>query len=241
MARKGLLSCEYVAEAGPLEGTWLQLILFLSFTAFLAAAFFILTVIPAQAVGAHGPFNSGTEKCEKCHAMHTGATQSLLEKKSVMELCQSCHSGGAGADTAVMQGYLMKAATPGGTDYIVTGNLLGGGFDTLNSASPTSKHRIGEVGAPFGTTETGPAVELTCTSCHTPHEGPNYRLLRRWVDGRRRTIWLPGTGRKFYRTGHRISYMPSKTWIPRRPVFRNIRTTTRRECRPGARAAIQGI
>ncbi len=182
MTEKGLMSFEYVAEARPLRGAWLQLILFLLLTAFLAVSIMVFTSFPALAAGPHGPYGSTTEKCEKCHAMHTGATQTLLGKKSVIELCESCHSGGIGADTAVMQGALMKPASPDSDEYVVAGTLLGGGFDGVGGATDTtSKHNLGEVAAPYGNTDMGATIELTCTSCHTPHEGPNYRLLRRRV------------------------------------------------------------
>lgn len=98
-----------------------------------------------------------------------------------MELCESCHSGGIGADTAVMQGAVMKPAEPGG-EYVIAGTLLGGGFEGIGGATnTTSKHNLGEVAAPYGSNDMGATIELTCTSCHTPHEGPNYRLLRRRV------------------------------------------------------------
>ncbi len=182
MADKGLLSCKYVAEARSLGGAWLQHILFAFITAILTVSLFIFTSIPAQAVGPHGPFGSTTEKCEKCHAMHSGATKTLLGKRDVMDLCKSCHSGGIGADTAVMQGALMKPATPDSGDYIVSGSLLGGGFDGIGGVTnTTSKHDLGTVAAPYGSENMGATIELTCTACHTPHEGPNYRLLRRRV------------------------------------------------------------
>ncbi len=180
MTKLGLLSCEYVAEARHLVGAWLQLILFPFLTAVLVTALFVFASIPAQAVGPHGPFDATTEKCEKCHAMHTGATQTLLPKTSVVSLCQSCHSGGIGADTAVMQGALMKPSSPDSSDYIVAGTLLGGGFDGIGGVTnTTSKHDLGMVAAPYGSENMGTTIELTCISCHTPHQGPNYRLLRR--------------------------------------------------------------
>jgi predicted CXXCH cytochrome family protein len=180
MAKKGLLSFEYVAEARPLEGAWLQLILFFLAVAVLTAFLLLMASVPAQAVGPHGPFDSTTEKCEQCHAMHTGATKTLLGKKDVMELCRSCHSGGIGADTAVMQGVLMTPVTPGGTDRVVTGTLLGGGFDAVGGTTiTTSEHDLGAVAAPYGGADMGATITLTCTSCHTPHDNPNYRLLRR--------------------------------------------------------------
>lgn len=183
MTNRGFLSFAYVAEPRPLRGALVRLFLVTFITATITAIILLLAANQALAVGPHGPFDSTTEKCEKCHALHTASTKTLLMKKTPTALCQSCHSGGIGADTAVMQGALMKATTPGGTDYTEIGALLGGGFDTMNSANTTSKHNIGEMGVPFGSNNMGAQVELTCVSCHTPHEGPNYRLLRRWVAG----------------------------------------------------------
>lgn len=182
MANRGLLSCEYEAEARPLTGALVQLFVITILTAAFTLVTVLLNATPAWAAGPHGPFNSTTEKCEQCHALHTGSTKTLLMKKTATEQCLSCHSGGIGADTAVMQGELMKPVTPDRTEYVSAGALLGGGFETTNGATTTSKHAVGEMGAPYGSA-TGEQVELTCVSCHTPHEGPNYRLLRRWVDG----------------------------------------------------------
>lgn len=183
MTRDGLLSCEYDAEARRLRGAWLRLILFLLASALLAAVLFFLTAIPAKAVGPHGPFGATTEKCEKCHAMHTASSSTkLLVNLNTPALCQSCHSGGVGADTAVMQGTYMQPATSGGTDYVAAGTLLAGGFNAVGGTGNTSStHPIETAAAPLGAGNMGATISLTCTSCHTPHEGPNYRLLRRGV------------------------------------------------------------
>jgi predicted CXXCH cytochrome family protein len=182
---KGLLGSKNIAEAGPIRGASLRLILFSLYSIFLAIVMSLSTVMQAQAVGPHGPFNATTEKCEKCHAMHTAGTPTLLTKKSNMELCESCHSAGIGADTAVMQGALMKPSTPGSKDYVNSGALLGGGFDTVGgTASTTSRHDLSSMAVPPGTADPGAVVQLDCLSCHTPHEGPNYRLLRQRINGR---------------------------------------------------------
>lgn len=186
MTGRGFLSGEYVAEARPLRGAWLQLMLFFLASALSASALFFLTAGQARAAGPHGPFDSTTEKCEKCHALHTARSgpTTLLNQADTAALCESCHSGGAGADTAVMQGSFMRPATSGGTGYVVTGTLLGGGFNAVGGVSDTtSLHTIGSMAVPPGSADMGASVSLACTSCHTPHNGPNYRLLRRNVNG----------------------------------------------------------
>jgi predicted CXXCH cytochrome family protein len=184
VTRKGLLGVEYVAGAGPIRGAWLRLILFPLYSVILAILISLYVPIPAQAVGPHGPFNTTTEKCEKCHSMHAAGTQTLLTKKNNMELCESCHSAGIGADTAVMQGALMKPSAPDSKDYVNSGSLLGGGFETIGgSSSTTSRHNLSSMAVPPGAEDTGAAIQLDCLSCHTPHEGLNYRLLRQQING----------------------------------------------------------
>jgi len=103
--------------------------------------------------------------------MHTALDNKLLPQTSSEALCESCHSKGQGADTAVMDGM-----------YVGLNNstLLGGGFNTVGGSNAvTGKHGILETGTPYGTA-TGTQYTLTCLSCHTPHDGPNYRLLKRY-------------------------------------------------------------
>lgn len=114
--------------------------------------------------------------------MHTSVGAKLLPKETSTELCKSCHSKGQGADTAVVEGVYVDAQDPSHGWGASGGTLLGGGFDKVGDATlTTSRHDVGTTGTPHGT-ETG-ALALTCVSCHTPHTGPNYRLLRRQPPG----------------------------------------------------------
>ncbi len=184
MTVRGLLSSEYVSEARRPLGALPKLILFYFLT--VTAIFFVLVFLsrPVSAVGPHGPFSSTSEKCEKCHAMHRTTNSMLLVKEDSVALCLSCHSGGIGADTAVMQGALMKATAPGSGSYVVLGSLLGGGFDAIGgSAVSTSKHILRSTAAPYGSDNMSSQIQITCVSCHTPHENDNYRLLRKQPGG----------------------------------------------------------
>jgi predicted CXXCH cytochrome family protein len=136
----------------------------------------------AAAVGPHGSFSAATQKCERCHAMHGSTTQTLLTQKTAMDLCISCHSKGIGADTAVIDGALLRPVESGSSVFDNLGTLLGGGFDSIGATgSTTSKHMIGTTGQAFG--GNGEGIVLDCLSCHTPHDSPNYRLLRRRPNG----------------------------------------------------------
>ncbi len=157
-----------------------------AYTAVVMAMALVMVIMLSSPVFAaddspHGHFTSSTDKCKSCHRVHGGSTASLLPEQSITQTCVSCHSNGSGADTGVMQGAYFEAGHPGhswGTDG---GTLVGGGFSLVgNSAAVTGSHQLDVAGKPYGTT-TGVTYVLTCVSCHTPHEGPNYRLLRRNV------------------------------------------------------------
>ncbi len=145
----------------------------------LIALIFIALSDNCQAGSPHGPFSSATDKCSSCHRMHTSINSKLLPQLSNEALCESCHSKGQGADTAVMEGIYINSQNPDqswGEDTVV---LLGGGFEKIgDSNTVTSKHLLEVAGTPYGSSPSK-QYTLTCISCHTPHQSPNYRLLRR--------------------------------------------------------------
>ncbi len=157
-----------------------------AYTAFVLTMTLVMVMLLSSPVFAaddspHGHFTSNTDKCKSCHRVHSGSTASLLPEQSITQTCVSCHSNGSGADTGVMQGAYFDAGHPGHSWGVNGGTLVGGGFALVgNSAAVTGSHQLDAAGKPYGTT-TGVSYVLTCVSCHTPHEGPNYRLLRRNV------------------------------------------------------------
>jgi cytochrome c553 len=101
-----------------------------------------------------------------------------MPEYTVTELCVSCHSKGAGADTAVMEGAVIEASD-GGVEPAKWPRLLGGGFTMVGNQEPvTGSHMLLATAAPYGSAVSGSLISLECVSCHTPHDGPNYRLLR---------------------------------------------------------------
>lgn len=177
------MSSKYVTRTRRPQGalSWLTQIAFLaSLTVFFITS---LGSTVLAAAGPHGDFNSKTEKCERCHSVHTAKTQTLLQKNTIQDLCVSCHSKGIGADTAVMDGALLRPVSAGSSVYDNLGTLLGGGFDSIGTtASSTSRHIMGTATNPPGGTG-GATIVLDCMSCHTPHDSPNYRMLRRRPNG----------------------------------------------------------
>ena len=153
--------------------------------AVLTLAFITFTPTLAKAASPHGPFSSSTDKCSTCHRLHTGLSHKLLPQETSLALCQSCHTKGTGADTAVMQGIYIDAQNPDQSGGVDNGILLGGGFDRIGDASEiTGRHQVGVAGtlpggSALATDNPGAVITLTCLSCHTPHQGPNYRILRR--------------------------------------------------------------
>lgn len=151
---------------------------------FLVTLLVFLTVTRVGlAASPHGPFSSATDKCSSCHRMHTSVGLKLLPQPTNQALCESCHAKGQGADTAVMEGTFIDSQNPHQSWGVDEAVLLGGGFNTIGGSSPvTGRHRLLEAGVPYGTAS-GSSYVLTCLSCHTPHYGPNYRLLRRQPGG----------------------------------------------------------
>jgi len=168
--------------------------------------------------GVHaGPnFPQETDACAGCHRAHTGVQTGLLATGTdKYSFCVSCHDG-TGANTNVNGGRFegVEGILPDGTNWN-TGDdgedlkgLNGGGFvsaaaytgvasrDTF--VATTSRHKIVglDAGASFPAygggaagSGPGPAIALTCTSCHDAHGIDNadnsdrYRMLLKNVDG----------------------------------------------------------
>lgn len=133
----------------------------------------------------HGDFSTSPDACAACHRMHTATALNLIKDPSGGGLCKTCHQNGAGADTDVMNGaYVTNSdAAPNHAVWGTNGGkLLGGGFNFIQNASPTtSKHRVDETMVPPGSS-TGASIAFKCTSCHNAHPDRNhpnqYRLLR---------------------------------------------------------------
>jgi predicted CXXCH cytochrome family protein len=134
--------------------------------------------------------NSGTttlaaDSCAGCHRAHAAQGPELIAATDETTLCLMCHgASSAGATTDVVDGVL--AGTESG--------LKGGGFsyalmDTdwtggATSQPVTSAHLVDGVtsatlwGNGAIDSGAGPAITLTCTSCHNPHGTGTYRILR---------------------------------------------------------------
>jgi predicted CXXCH cytochrome family protein len=148
------------------------------FALILVATVFLAAPARAEASSAHGPFTSGTDKCSSCHRIHVAQGDKLITQQTPTELCLSCHAKGQSADTAVLAGVYLDAQNAGHGWGVDNGILLGGGFNYVGQSQPvTGKHTLGLTAAPYGTT-TDQVLNLGCLNCHTPHQGPNYRLLR---------------------------------------------------------------
>lgn len=148
--------------------------------------------------GPHGAYTATTGACASCHRTHRASATNILSASDTA-FCLTCHGTGAtGADTNVSDGVYE------GTAYGTQGaGLNGGGFsyakqDTslsgLASSGPvTSIHSVqGTVsytstatmwGAGSINSGAGYAYDLHCVSCHDPHGGSNYRLIRSTVNG----------------------------------------------------------
>lgn len=152
----------------------------------------ILLSSPVQAFSPHGNFAADTDKCSGCHRMHSSQANKLLPLASVNDFCFSCHSKGQGADTAVREGVYYDEQNNGHGWGVANGDLLGGGFSYTGQVNPTTgNHHLGVTEAAFGGSA---AYTLKCTDCHTPHDGPNYRLLRQSPGGAAVTISVPWNG-----------------------------------------------
>ena len=168
----------------------------LLFTLILLASVFVNTVLADN--GPHGGYTPTTDACAGCHRAHTAPAGRLLFD-DMPNLCYTCHgSGGTGADTDVLDGIYLERdfeteSSPEGVD---NQGLRGGGFqtalmdtDALTStaavALPTTSSHLadGSMGIAWGSGAigSGPGLSdfsLSCVSCHDPHGGGAYRILR---------------------------------------------------------------
>lgn len=144
--------------------------------------------------------DNGVAPCNACHTMHyieegvplSGTpNEDLLREATSSDLCLWCHGptlSDGSVMSADMQNPLKKGKGAGGGDFVflLEDNLNDGpnGF-----ASPIPGERAGHnVIAPSqglspdtaNATAPGggyPSDKLTCTSCHNPHGGPQFRFL----------------------------------------------------------------
>jgi len=195
----------------------------------LAITVLILSVgLPRVAYADAGPHGGGytatTDACAGCHRAHTSQAPDLL-MDTTQALCLTCHgSTAAGAQTNVTDGvygryrntsgtYVNKTTT--GTEGTVGAPLNGGGFAfyrTQGQASfvpTTSTHSTDGTQRSawgLGSANTGQTANLaagvTCGSCHDPHGSPNYRILRRTVNGFPVTVTSLEGGTWNYTTEH---------------------------------------
>lgn len=157
-------------------------------TLVVAASMFVFLMMSGSAFAAypHGDFSLNPDACAACHRMHTATALNLIKDPTGGAMCETCHKNGQGADTDVMNGTYIAASTEANPSHVWgtdTGKLLGGGFDFISVATPTtSKHNVdGSNLTPPGT-DTGAILTFKCTSCHTAHPDKahlnQYRLLR---------------------------------------------------------------
>ncbi len=165
----------------------------------ISLAFIIVGTVLADN-GPHSGYTATTDACAGCHRAHTAPAARLL-LDTTPELCYTCHGNtGTGADTNVMSGVYLDRDTDAETpsEGIANRGLRGGGFQsalmdtdviTLTAAtiiSTTSSHLDnGSLGTAWGsgaltsTLFAGRAdFSLSCVSCHDPHGGGTYRILR---------------------------------------------------------------
>lgn len=183
------------------------------------AALLVLGVVAvgvAQATGGpHGSYEAATDMCAACHRIHTAQYPKLLLNSNTT-LCMTCHGPAAtGADTNVYDG--MYEGTAHGTQQA---GLNSGGFayavqDTSLAGAPTSgavtsAHEVEGItgyspaatmwGAGAANSGAGSAFDIYCTSCHNPHGGNNYRILKDLVSGVPITVTQTDEASKSYTT-----------------------------------------
>lgn len=162
------------------------------------AGLFLISVPTGRVVadnGPHGGYTPTTDACAGCHRTHTAAAPRLLID-AVPNLCFSCHgNSGNGADTNVLDGIYLERdlETESPVEGVDNRGLRGGGFinalvdtDRDGTAVPTavtSNHlNDGSMGTAWGNgiigSGPGLSIALSCTSCHDPHGGDTYRILR---------------------------------------------------------------
>lgn len=112
---------------------------------------------PSTHKGPHGAYTAGTTKCKTCHSVHSApeGSTALLPAPSVKDTCESCHDGTGG--TGVYG--VIKARTgiePAAAHSINSTSSIPGG-------NPDGSSAVGRFSGPGGT--------LTCSDCHSPHDG----------------------------------------------------------------------
>ncbi|MHB1421014.1 MAG: cytochrome c3 family protein [Bacillota bacterium] len=127
----------------------------------------------------HGGYTSTTDACGKCHSTHAAAGANLIQtlggsgSNDMYKTCIYCHDGSGSkyneVDGAVtVTGYTYASSAGGFTNMV-----------TAEGAVPTtvavdSKHNVNEITGttqwvPGYDTAVGSKMELTCASCHDPH------------------------------------------------------------------------
>ena len=114
--------------------------------------------------GPHGGYNTTTSKCSTCHTVHNAAAggTKLLPAATIRATCETCHDGTGGKGVYGV----IKARTgfdpstdPGGSAHRI--EIAG------NSSIPGGSPGGGVREATFS----GPGGTLTCSDCHSPHDG----------------------------------------------------------------------
>jgi len=138
-----------------------------------------LIVLWILAIGMFSPVWAGHEAvpCAACHGPVSQPAAVFASGERGYEqslLCLSCHD--ARMDSSGLR-----------PPYVIDGGpeLAGGSF-TATRVSDKAGHNIESVDATLGTTPPGGGHrdELSCLSCHDPHNNGNFRNLKKQINGR---------------------------------------------------------